>query len=190
VQTPATTDGVHSTSHPPAAASTTPPCRADDLSAATSDSTGHPSTAATLWQFVTNVSLTNRSSNTCTLTGWVDFTMVGHDYICLDSPPLSGYPQGCPSDHAAHRDQTISRLELGAPKLYIVHPGEHVSFSALWTSGLGGPPMYCERLWDTPYVIELRLPGDQTPIPLRPVPIQPCRGEVAITALGINALTP
>ncbi len=109
--------------------------------------------------------------------------MVGMNIICTD-----GYVgQDCPPDYTAPRDQNISRLELGVPKLYIVQPGEHVSFSALWNNGLGGPPKYCERLWLAPYAIELRVPGDQTAIPLRPAPVYPCRGEVAITVLGINA---
>jgi hypothetical protein len=71
------------------------------------------------------------------------------------------------------------------PKLYLVHPTEYVAFSALWNPvidpGCAGP------LYRDPYEVDIRVPGDQTPIPLRPVPIQPCGGDVGITALGALA---
>ncbi len=177
-----TTNGIHQTPHPDATPSTSA-CGAHALSAS-SDQRGYPTPdTITDWQFVTEFRLTNESSSTCTLTGWVDFTMVGEDYICAAPPP--GYPQTCiPPDHAAHRDQKVSRLDLDAPKVYFVRPGEHVSFSVLWNPIIGPD---CPHPWIDFYAVELRVPGDQTAILLRkPIGIQPCSGEVAITALGIS----
>ena len=157
-------------------------CQAHQLSAIFNKNIHPTSDAITDYMFAQDISLTNQSSSTCTLTGWVDFTMVGENYICINPPPP--FPPNChPPDHSAHLDQKISRLELGTPQLHIVHPGEHVSFSVLWTPAVVPD---CTTGWPVPYAIDLHISGDQKTIPLQPVLIQPCRGEVAITELGIN----
>jgi len=166
----------------PSASATTRSCKAADLSAAGDDSQRHSPKADSRWTIVTVIKLTNRSSSVCTLSGWAGFTMVGYDVVCINTynPPV------CPPDHAAHRDQKVTRVELEQPKAYTVHPAEFVAFSVLWTE------LYdranCEKpSFTDPYDAEIRVPGDQAAVILRPTLIQPCDGDVGITALGVIA---
>lgn len=193
-----TTNSTMRTARPPATPTTngtmrpatpsTRPCRGSDLAAA-GDSRGREHDFAPVggsvgdpprWRLASDIRLTNRSSSTCTLTGWVDLTMVGEDIICDRS-----HPDGRCPDHTTRRDLKITRVNLGPIKLFIVRPGEYVPFSVLWTASFsmecaGGP------FWD-PYLAEIRVPGDQTAILLRPVRLLPCEGDLGITALGVVA---
>jgi hypothetical protein len=158
------------------------PCKAADISAAVDDSLRHAPKSDSRWTIVTVIKLTNRSSSACTLSGWAGFTMVGYDVVCINTEN----PPQCPPDHAAHRDQKVSRVELEQPKAYVAHPGEFVAFSVLWNE------LYdranCEKpSFVDPYDVEIRVPGDQTAVILRPILIQPCDGDVGITALGVIA---
>ena len=157
-------------------------CKAADISAAVDDSLRHAPKSDSRWTIVTVIKLTNRSSSTCTLSGWAGFTMVGYDVVCINTEN----PPQCPPDHAAHRDQKVRRVELEQPKAYVAHPGEFVAFSVLWNE------LYdranCEKpSFVDPYDVEIRVPGDQTAVILRPILIQPCDGDVGITALGVIA---
>jgi hypothetical protein len=74
--------------------------------------------------------------------------------------PACAAVRRCPGSRA--------RLDLAAPKLYLVHPTAYVASSALWNPvidpGCAGP------LYRDPYEVDIRVPGNQTPIPLRPRP--------------------
>ncbi|GAA4250459.1 hypothetical protein GCM10022255_039180 [Dactylosporangium darangshiense] len=166
----------------PSANATTRSCKAADLSAMADDSLRHAPKADSPWTIVTVIKLTNRSSSVCTLSGWAGFTMVGYDVVCINTynPPV------CPPDHAAHRDQKVTRVELEQPKVYTVHPGEFVAFSVLWTE-LYDRANCGEPSFTDPYDVEIRVPGDQAAVILRPILIQPCDGDVGITALGVIA---
>ncbi|MEV6930072.1 hypothetical protein AB0M46_37080 [Dactylosporangium sp. NPDC051485] len=170
-------------SAPPPAPSATPArtCRAADLAATAQDRVSHPPRVDTRWAWAVNIRLTSHARTACTLTGWPELTMVGVDLICVDG--WSGKPD-CPADHTARREQKVTRFDLDPPTVYAVKPGEYVAFSVLWSQMLD--PVGCPTgMYLDPYEADIRVPGDQSPVVLRPVPIQPCNGDVGITALGV-----
>ena len=132
------------------------------------------------WAFATDFVLANTSRTTCSVTGWVGFDMYGSATATACIGPPAGLPSTaspCPSAPPTYADKDSERgqaTHIGGPAAVVVLPAfASTQFSAIWTG------VACIS---APYRVDLRLPGDPTPISI----VQP---TLCITDAGVQ-ITP
>jgi hypothetical protein len=151
----------------PPASSPVVSCTSQDLTAAF-DQKNDPSRKSVVggYALATPVALTNVSARPCTLAGWVGLTLFGPYPVACNYP---NDPPGCGQEQTGdpmwRTKQT--QLKIGQVRTLMLRPGDHIPFSILWNPD---GDIGCFGMMQGPDKAEIRVPGDDRPIAVKPPP--------------------
>lgn len=139
------------------------PCRAASTTASVAAVRNMGRNADGDWFYATDFVLANTSPTSCAISGWVGFDMRGSSTAttCIEADPPGAQPTSspCPSGTGIYADMDSERGEAthvgGPPSVVVLPSNTSTQFSAIWTG------VIC---LSAPYHVDLRLPGDPTPI--------------------------
>lgn len=113
----------------------------------------------------TQIFLRNNSRSTCRLDGWPGLRFLGQ--AVLSTCP-AGTPGCGPPATTSLNPVNVTDVHHGTPDEIALPPGADTYFDVLWTpaydTGGGATPDCDHNLSIDPYSIQIRVPGDSTPL--------------------------